>query len=276
MDDTSNAEVAVEATEATTDTTVDTTVDTSAVATASWLDGLDVSYRNDPNINKFDSAEALAKSYTEVTKMIGKDKVVLPSGEGEEYDAQMNELYSKLGRPETAEGYGLENIDLTDQGVDAVLETGEYAAIAHKLGLTPDQAKGVLDFYVGDVTGKQAQQTEAANDAVNEAKVGLRKEYGAKYEENMQAATRIFDANFPSLKGSELARDPGFVRDLVKLSKNFGETKLGDSPVSGTKTPAEAKAEMSTLMSSPEYQDPLHPLHDAAVDRFMALIEMGM
>lgn len=274
MDDTNNGATG-EVVEATTTEAV-TTETAQAEISTSWLDGLSDGYRNDPNISKFNSPDALAKGYTEISKMIGKDKVVLPSGEGAEYDAQMDELFSRLGMPETADGYGLENIDLSEHGINATLETGDFAEVARQLRMTPEQAKGVLDYYVNDVTSKNAQSVESQNQSVNEARVALRNEFGAAYDESMAAANSIFKEHFPSLEGSDLVRDPNFVKDLVKLSKNFGETKLGKMPSSGAKTPGEAKAEKTTLMQSEAYTNQMHPEHDAAVDKYFSLLEMEM
>lgn len=270
---TETTETIIDTQETETTETTDT-VDTTSPAN-SFLDGLDVSYRNDPNINKFESGDALAKGYTELSKMLGQDKVVLPK-EGENYDAQMDELMTKLGMPENAEGYGLQDIDLKEQGIDAVIPVGEFSKVARDLRMTPTQVQGVLDYYKEDIINNNAQSAEQVNDAVNTAKVELRKEYGAAYEANMQAASGVFKNHFPSLEGTDLANNPQFVRDLVKLSKNFGETKLGEAPKGGAMSPAEASAEKSKLMNSPAYTNQLDPEHDSVVEKVRTLREMEM
>ena len=47
----------------------------------------------------------LAKSYINATQMIGKDKVAVPNKNSTE--DQWNEVYDKLGRPESADKYSL-------------------------------------------------------------------------------------------------------------------------------------------------------------------------
>jgi hypothetical protein len=79
--------------------------DTPAPQT-SWKDSISEDYRNDPNIEKFTEIDALAKSYINATKMIGQDKVVIPNNNSTE--DQWNEVYEKLGRPESADKYSLE------------------------------------------------------------------------------------------------------------------------------------------------------------------------
>ena len=72
---------------------------------ASWKSSISEEFRNDPNIEKFTEIDALAKSYINATRMIGQDKVAVPNKNSTE--DQWNEVYSKLGRPETPDKYSL-------------------------------------------------------------------------------------------------------------------------------------------------------------------------
>jgi len=259
---------------------VDTEVPTDEIITTdsppetNWYDNLDVGYKNDANITKYKSLDDFAKGYTSQSKMIGADKVLLPK-EGDEYDSQMDEYFSKVGMPETAEGYGLENIDLSENGLEQVIETGAFAEAARGLRLTKEQAAGVMEFYKEDVINSITQNKEVATAQLATDRAGLRKEYGAAFEGNMQQATALFKNSFPSLAGSGLENNPALVRDLVKLSKNFGETTLGNTPKGQAMTPADANVEADKLMLTDAYSNPLHPEHKGTVDKFRALLEMA-
>jgi len=50
----------------------------------SWKDSISEDFRNDPNIEKFTEIDALAKSYINATKMIGQDKLVIPTNNSTE------------------------------------------------------------------------------------------------------------------------------------------------------------------------------------------------
>ena len=65
----------------TTETVQPTTPTTTPAAqpTSSWKDSISEDYRNDPSIEKFTEIDALAKSYINATKMIGQDKIVIPT-----------------------------------------------------------------------------------------------------------------------------------------------------------------------------------------------------
>ena len=59
-------------------TTYSSTTEQPAVA-KSWKEAISEEYRTDPNIEKFTEIDALAKSYINATRMIGQDKVVIPT-----------------------------------------------------------------------------------------------------------------------------------------------------------------------------------------------------
>ena len=73
---------------------------------SSWKESISEVYRNDPSIEKFTEIDALAKSYINATKMIGQDKLVIPTNNSTE--EHWDEVYTKLGRPESADKYSLD------------------------------------------------------------------------------------------------------------------------------------------------------------------------
>src|SRR6056300_628644 len=73
------------------------TTNTSTPAT--WKETISEEFRTNPNIEKFTEIDALAKSYINAVSMIGQDKVPVPNQNSTE--DQWNEVYSKLGRPES-------------------------------------------------------------------------------------------------------------------------------------------------------------------------------
>ena len=102
--------VPVEKTETSTETVTPSTTETkpevkATTTTSTWKDSISEQYRNDPNIEKFTEADALAKSYINAVKMIGQDKIAIPNNNST--DEAWNEVYDKLGRPESAEKYSL-------------------------------------------------------------------------------------------------------------------------------------------------------------------------
>lgn len=136
------------------DTPVSPTTETQPVA-KTWKEAISEEFRNDPNIEKFTEIDALAKSYINATQMIGKDKVAVPNKNSTE--DQWNEVYDKLGRPESADKYSLnaksEVVPIDDNAIK------QFAENAHQLGLNNKQAQGILEFYKNNMEGT-AQQSK--------------------------------------------------------------------------------------------------------------------
>ena len=74
--------------------------DTPAPQQSTWKDSISEEFRKDPNIEKFTEIDALAKSYINATKMIGQDKIAIPTNNSTQ--VAWDEAYDKLGRPESA------------------------------------------------------------------------------------------------------------------------------------------------------------------------------
>ena len=129
-------------TEPTTETKPEVTT-TTTTTTSSWKESISEQYRNDPNIEKFTEIDALAKSYINATKMIGQDKVVIPTNNSTE--EAWNDVYDKLGRPESAEKYSLDAKSEVVNFDEAAIKS--FAEQSHKLGLNNKQAQGILEFY---------------------------------------------------------------------------------------------------------------------------------
>ena len=66
---------------------------------------IDEGYRNDPSLSTYKDINGMAKSLINAQKMVGADKVAIPGSWATEDD--WSQVYSKLGRPETADKYDL-------------------------------------------------------------------------------------------------------------------------------------------------------------------------
>src|SRR5210317_987626 len=139
-----------ETTQTTTDTPQqETMIKQPTTVAKSWKDTISEEFRNDPNISKFTEIDALAKSYINATRMIGQDKVAVPNENST--DDQWQEVYGKLGRPESPDKYKLEaNSETVPLDENTVKQ---FAENAHQLGLNNKQAQGILEFYKNSMEG---------------------------------------------------------------------------------------------------------------------------
>lgn len=78
-----------------------------------WYEKLDPDLKNNPSIQKFKDPASLAKSYVELQKMVGKDKVVLPTSKST--PAEWEAFYEKIGRPKDINEYSVPEIEVPDE-----------------------------------------------------------------------------------------------------------------------------------------------------------------
>lgn len=231
--------------------------------------------RNDSAFKDIKDLPSLAKGYVHAQRMIGYDKVAIPGEKAT--PEELNTFYTKLGRPEKPEAYGIKD----PQGVqiNAELKTG-FLGKAHELGLTTKQAQGLFGWY-NEFGGSFAKQAEdqalvSQENAVKE----LKTEFGAAYNERMAQASQAVDWVVENVKGAKDFKDvldgsrigdhPVMVRVFAKIGemlsedgqlKGAGQGGAGN----GAMTPDEAQARLAEFNASSEkmkaYQDPAHPNH---------------
>ena len=98
-----------------------------------------------------------------------------------------NKVYEKLGRPKSADEYKFNLPE--DKTVDeAALKT--FAEQAHKLGLLPGQADGVVKFYNDMIGAELAEANSIAEAARNKATTELKTEWGQAYDQKIAAANQ--------------------------------------------------------------------------------------
>jgi hypothetical protein len=174
--------------------------------------------------------------------------------------------HKAIGVPEAADGYGLAKPDTLPDGV--VWDDGHVAAfsqVAHKLGLTPAQVKGLTEFQTGFVGDTVKAQNEGLQTALANEKADLAKRFGDNIGNAVNAATQLanakgapeslkavvaagaFDPQSPKFWGADALEFAAFA------AKAMGEDR-GGGGVGGAQ--AMSVAEVKIIMS-----DKSHPLH---------------
>ena len=252
---------------------------TPAPTTASWKDSISEDFRNDPNIEKFTEIDALAKSYINATKMIGQDKLVIPNNNSTE--DQWNEVYEKLGRPESADKYALdaksETVSMDENAVKS------FAEQSHKLGLNNKQAQGILEFYKNNMEGTAQQSKIDTETAQSQSEQELRQEWGRDFEGKVKQAGALAKANInPEVldmtlsNGTRLGDHPEIIKGFAKIAGMMSEDKILSTESENTNTVKDLESEINSISSDRNgpYWNKSHPDHDKAVQQVYTLREM--
>ena len=266
-------------------TTTETAQPTTPVATpaaqptSSWKDSISEEYRADPSIEKFTEIDALAKSYINATKMIGQDKIVIPTkNSGQE---AWDEAYAKLGRPESADKYALDvKSDVVPFDETAIKS---FAEQSHKLGLNNKQAQGILEFYKNNMEGSAQQAKIDTETAQSQAEQQLRQEWGRDFDGKVKQAGALAKANInPEVldmtlsNGTRLGDHPEIIKGFAKIANMMSEDKIVSTESENVNTVADIETEISAITNDTDgpYWNKQHPDHDKVVQQVYTLREM--
>lgn len=236
--------------------------------------------RDHPSISPIKDVENLARSYVNAQRLIGADKIAVPVNPTDE---DLDRIYDRLGRPESPKDY---KFDL-DGNVITEEVAANYADVAHKLRLTPDQAKGVLDYYRSAVEQFDSNSLENAEIAKEQTVQSLRQEWGRAFDQKVEAAARVAQEfadpemfNITLADGSKLGDNAEFIKAFAKIA-DFRQSVTSEDTVaemsqSNVMTPATAQAEIDAIMNdkSHAYWDRKNPIaRQKAVERMQHLME---
>jgi len=241
-----------------------------------WKVSLSDDVKADKSLENIKDINALAKSYIHAQKMVGSDKIPVPNKYATEDD--WNAVYEKLGRPKTADGY---KFDLPqDKQVDEV-SLKEFSSQAHKLGLLPSQAQGMVKFY-NEITAKSLQDADSKALAARETSTKeLKQEWGQAFDQKVSqaatlaksvGATELLDTNLAD--GTKLGDHPVMIKAFAELANKMGEDSIVQASGPTYLTPNQIEKQIGELtQTGSAYWDKNHTNHEAAVQEVLALRE---
>ncbi len=244
-------------------------------APVNFIDTLPDDLRGETTLQQFNNVGDLAKSYVHQRKFMGHDKMLVPGKHTTE--SEYNEIYKKLGRPDTPDGYDFQTVDNFKQsGLDFFNE------VAHSNGLSPKQAENIARSFIeqsekqtGELLGQGKAQTQ---EGLRKLKENWGEAYDQKIEIGNQAAERLNAVGIlTELKlqdGRALGEVPDIINFFVNLGEQMQEDNLIGQPDEVIMTPGDAKKEYSELFGSDAHMDRKHPKHQFVVDRVMELQEL--
>ena len=239
-----------------------------------WKTTLPDDIKSDESLKHIQDVSSLAKSYIHAQKMVGADKIAVPNKYATEDDWKI--VYEKLGLPKSPDQYKYELPQ--DAKVDENT-LKEFSKNAHNLGLLPQQAAGIVNFY-NDLVNKSVG--EADNKAMSfrdNSTRELKMEYGQAYDQKISQAKNLANSsidaaflNSPMADGTKVGDHPALVRGLVKLAEQMGEDKIMQASGPAYLTPKQIDKQIAELTSNGSaYWDKNHPNHDEAVEEVLAL-----
>lgn len=228
-------------------------------------------YAEDPAFEAFKTDDGfdiqkIAKSYKETKALVGQ-KLGIP-GEDASPEAKA-EFYKALGVPEqgTSEAYGLrtEAPENWPEGVTYDTEIGgKFAEKAKELNLTPDQAKGLQEWYDGmtvDMIGEIGQDAGMSEQEFDKVATDM---FGDKKDQILQDANVLLQKYVPEDIRADIAKSVPNTVLMAMAAAITGETKhltgedraIGQDAGASGENAQQLRDKARKLMQDPAYNNP--------------------
>ena len=256
--------------------------------------------REDPSLTDIKDLGGLTKSYINAQRMLG-NSIRIPGDDAGKEDLEsfyeklanvpgltripdsndekgMNDLYTKMGRPEKPEEY---DVSLTKGVPDPYNSVGEFKQIAHEAGLNKAQAQKLMDFYNKHVVGSERDYNVNQH---NECMQQLKDKWGADYKSRLNGAKlaiKQYEESNPqayhNLVNGPAGNNPLFIQALSDLAQNMSESDIikGTSKVQYGITREEAQEKIDEIRRNFDhaFYNGSDPDHSAAVQKMQALYD---
>lgn len=244
---------------------------------SNWTEGLD-DYREVIDAKGWQSNADVMKSYVNLEKAVGADKVVLPA---EESDILEWDGWERLGTPKEAADYAMAAPEGFEQ-YDTTL-SDDMRSVFHDAKLTPAQAQLIHDRFVDRMMSTQTEMTTGAQQQNESWEGELKKEFGAAFDDRIAAARNAMrEFGTPELQGAidaaGLGSHPDLVRAFAKAGMMLGtgsQFKDGESSGNFGITPDAAKEQIAALRNNPGLMDAGHPEHKVLNEKLTKLTELA-
>ncbi len=203
-------------------------------------------------LSKFHRPEALAKSYAHLEKLKGYPE----PGDAE----RMAAFRAMVGLPESAAEYSLPRPEDTPEEIWDERLVEALAGVAHEYGVPARAMEALSARYAQEGTRMLAACHEAQQQAVERADAELQRDWGHRYEENMDRVGSYLRelGSRAGVDVQSLLADPAlranadFARLMLAAAAEVQESPLREG------APADSRDEARRIA-----HDPAHPLHEA-------------
>ena len=211
----------------------------------------------------WDSPDKFLESYQNLERKLGSD-IRIPD---ELTDDHKSMIFSKLGKPETPDGYEYQPPEGMD--IDQGLIDG-FKQFAHQKNLPKDLFGDLINFEVEAAVAQQEAMEQAAEEVKQQAVEALRSEWKDNYDANFKSSKQTAEQLeiLEDLEGLGLADHPGTIKMLHKISKKLSEDTLNPGNRTQVKSPQE---EIKEIMESAAFKDRMHPEHANVYKRYVSL-----
>ena len=239
-----------------------TFIESDGTFKAGWIDAfVPEDLRHVGDYKTVTNVAQLAEKFGQVKMVLGRQgKGIMPLSK----DAGPSEkaaYYEALGRPKAPDDYKFD----VPKGLEEIYhpsEVKDVMATMHGLGLTQEQAAGIMGWDFQRMQKAIADREGAQKTAYDAALKVLQTEWGDAFPQKMKLANRVIAENMenvPADKREELSDRWGNDLELIRVLSAIGETMLEDKMADGggagqgALTPDDLERKARELVATPGY-----------------------
>lgn len=223
--------------------------------------------------------EDLGKAYINLEKLLGREKVPVPTSDDDEEG--WARWYAASGRPEKPDAYEFKRPDKLPEGLNYDEDTEKaFRDWAHINGLNKKQAANLYDTYVKTQIERHAAYETTQKQSRAQAEMALRREYGNQYDAKLtqakMALRQFADPDYYAwLDQTGQGNNPQMIRVWARIGEQLGgETRLQGKPQAQA-NPADMDRAIGDFRE--KYKEALfsrdHPDHAMRVKEYNKLFE---
>lgn len=227
-------------------------------APSSFQESLSEEFRGVSALQKFNDVNGLAKSYLELERLLGYEKIPMPKADAkpEEWES----VWSRLGKPQKPEEYKFEGIPAEEAKKIDPKFLDKIRPLLHEANLTQKQADAVVSKFI---ELDKAMMNDLQNTLQSELQrewESLKKDWGNAYDSMRDIASRALDSTkiegvWEWAEKAGVIDDPMFARIMAHFGQGLSEDVLRGGGGSGTLTPKAAETEYNMIMSNKEKRE---------------------
>ncbi len=220
--------------------------------------------RGVPSITKFTKEGKLdlgnlAKSYIEIERAYGKKANAFNIPTDKSTPEERAAFYKAMGVPESSDKYGLEAPKDLPEGMAYNPElTKMFSDVAHKLGISTVQLKGLHDAWNTAAIAEHKESMESAEKFRVDSIANMKKEWGPDYDTNLAKSdaiiVKVFGEDFQKMiKETGLANHPSIIKGMYRASQAVGEHSFATGDGGGWKGEVPNQQKLQDMIKDPLY-----------------------
>jgi hypothetical protein len=220
----------------------------AASETPKWMAQLPEDLKSSKSLTRYPTIGDLGKAYVDLEGKLGS-AVTLPGPQAT--DEERARYRKAIGVPDKPTDYKIERVKLPGglfEGMD-----DRFLALAHTMGMTPDQAKLFHAFYNKEIVTTLKDKLTLVKSTIQETETAMRTKHGATYETVATNWDRGLRAYFSEHAIQLFARSGlGNDQDILEGFAKIGATVVEHKFVDGKPAGAGAPKPLEELMYGPE------------------------